>query len=232
MTKLKICGLREAGHALAAKKSGADFLGFNFVHGVRRQLSEEAGRDVIEEYRRLAGPGGPRIVGLFANQPSEEVNRIVETCRLDFAQLCGDEPPEYWQRVSARVIKQIKVRQDGPKSKVIDTIGRRLDEVVSHGHLAVLDTHQEGALGGTGRTFDWSIARSLGRSFDFLLAGGLSPENVEDAIGAAAPWGVDVSSGVETDGVKDPAKIAAFARRAQEASADSARNPSRATSHR
>ena len=65
-----------------------------------------------------------------------------------------------------------------------------------------------------GRTFDWSIARSVGRSFDFLLAGGLSPENVEDAIDSAAPWGVDVSSGVETDGVKDPAKIAAFARRA------------------
>ena len=232
MTRLKICGLRQADHALAARKAGADFLGFNFVPGVRRQLSEEAAREVIEDYRRRSGDGGPSLVGLFANQALEEVNKIVETCRLDFAQLCGDEPPEYWQRVSARVIKQIKVRQDGPKSKVIDTIGRRLDEVVSRGHLAVLDTYLEGALGGTGRTFDWSIARSLGRSFDFLLAGGLSPENVEDAIGAAAPWGVDVSSGVETDGVKDPAKIAAFALRAREASADSPRNPSRATSHR
>ncbi len=222
MTRLKICGLRQADHALAAREAGADFLGFNFVPGVRRQLSEEAAREVIEDYRRRAGYGGPSLVGLFANQPLEEVNQIVEAFGLDFAQLCGDELPEYWQRVSARVIKQIRVRQDGPASTVIESIGRRLDAVVSRGHLALLDTHQEGALGGTGRTFDWSIARSLGRSFDFLLAGGLSPENVEDAIGTAAPWGVDVSSGVETDGVKDRAKIAAFARRARQASADSA----------
>ena len=214
MTKLKICGLRQSDHALAAREAGADFLGFVFVPGVRRQLSEEAAREVIEDYRRRAGHGGPSLVGLFANQPLEEVNQIVESCRLDFVQLCGDEPPEYWASVSARVIKQLRVRQDGPASRVIETIGRRLDEVVSGGHLAVLDTHQEGTLGGTGRTFDWSIARSVGRSFDFLLAGGLSPENVEDAIDSAAPWGVDVSSGVETDGVKDPAKIAAFARRA------------------
>ena len=222
MTKLKICGLRKADHALAAREAGADFLGFNFVPGVRRQLSKEAGREVIEDYRRRTGHGGPSLVGLFANQPLEEVNQIVEDCRLDFAQLCGDEPPEYWQRITAQVIKQIRVRQDGPTSKVIESIGRRLDEVVSRGHVALLDTHQDGALGGTGRTFDWSIARSLGRSFDFMLAGGLSPENVEDAIGAAAPWGVDVSSGVETDGVKDPARIADFARRARQACGDRA----------
>ncbi len=222
MTRLKIDGLRQSDHALAAREAGADFLGFVFVPGVRRQLSEEAAREVIEDYRRRAGHGGPSLVGLFANQPLEEVNQIVEACGLDFAQLCGDEPPEYWQRVEAQVIKQIRVRRDEPASRLIETIGPRLDEVVSRGHLAVLDTHHEGAFGGTGRTFDWSIARGLSSSFDFLLAGGLSPENVEDAIGAAAPWGVDVSSGVETDGVKDPAKIAAFARRARQASGDGA----------
>ncbi len=219
MIKLKIDGLRQTDHALAAREAGADFLGFVFVPGVRRQLSEEVAREVIEDYRQRAGHGGPSLVGLFANQPLEVVNEIVEAHRLDFAQLCGDEPPEYWQRVSARVIRQIRVRQDGPASRVIETIRRRLDEVVTRGHLAVLDTYQEGAFGGTGRTFDWGIAGSLSRSFDFLLAGGLSPENVEDAIGAAAPWGVDVSSGVETDGIKDAAKIAAFARRARRASA-------------
>ena len=218
MTKLKICGLREAGHALAAKKSGADFLGFNFVHGVRRQLSEEAGRDVIEEYRRLAGPGGPRIVGLFANQPSEEVNRVVESCRLDFAQLCGDEPPEFWGEVEAKVIRQIKVREGGPTKAIVEDVERRLEEVASLGHTAMLDKHEEGALGGTGRVFDWGIARELSRNHDFLLAGGLSPENVEAAIDTVAPWGVDVSSGVETDGVKDPAKIADFARRVKQSS--------------
>ena len=218
MTKLKICGLREAGHALAARAAGADFLGFNFVHGVRRQLSEDAGREVIEEYRRLAGPGGPRLVGLFANQPLDEVNRIVDACRLDFAQLCGDEPPEFWRGVETGVIRQIKVREDGPREAVVADVERRLEEVQSHGLTALLDKHEEGALGGTGRAFDWRIARELARDHDFLLAGGLSPGNVEAAMDTAAPWGVDVSSGVETHGVKDPAKIADFARRVRQAS--------------
>ena len=213
MTKLKICGLREAGHALAAGEAGADYLGFNFVHGVRRQLSEEAGQRVIEEYRRLAGPGGPRIVGLFANQPLDEVNRIIGACRLEFAQLCGDETPDFWRRVDAEVIRQIKVRDAGPKQSVIREVERLLEEVSSGGHTAMLDKHEEGSLGGTGRTFDWQIARELSRKHDFLLAGGLSPDNVEAAIDTVTPWGVDVSSGVETDGVKDSAKIIDFAHR-------------------
>ena len=218
MTKLKICGLREAGHALTARRAGADFLGFNFVHGVRRQLSEEAGREVIEEYRRLAGPGGPPVVGLFANQPLDEVNRIVGSCRLDFAQLCGDEPSEFWGGVEAGVIRQIKVHEGGPTNTIVDEVGRRLEEVASLGHTAMLDKHEAGALGGTGHAFDWEIARELAPNHDFLLAGGLSPENVEAAMDIAAPWGVDVSSGVETDGVKDPAKIADFARRVRRTS--------------
>ena len=218
MTTLKICGLREVGHALAARDAGADFLGFNFVHGVRRQLFEEVGREIIEEYRRLAGADGPCLVGLFANQPLEEVNKIVASCRLDLAQLCGDEPPEFWRGVQAGVIRQIKVREGGPMKAVVDDVGRRLEEVDSLGHIAVLDKHEEGAFGGTGRAFDWRIARELARNHDFLLAGGLSPENVEAAIDTAEPWGVDVSSGVETNGVKDAVKIADFARRVKQSS--------------
>ena len=211
MTRLKICGLREARHAEAAADAGADFLGFNFVPGVRRQLSEEQGKRIIEEYRAGRGAGGPRVVGLFANQPLEEVNRIARSCRLDMAQLCGDEPADYWDRVDVPVIRQIKVRDDGDKERTTAHVIDRAKEVVDQGHVALLDSHRSGSLGGTGRTFDWAIARAVAGHHDFLLAGGLDPENVGEAIESVGPWGVDVSSGVETDGIKDTAKIAAFA---------------------
>ena len=218
MTKLKICGLRDASHALTAADAGADFLGFNFVPGVRRQLSEEQAEAIIQEYRRLRGSDGPKLVGLFANQPLEDVNRIVARYGLDLAQLCGDEPSEYWKQVDARVIRQVKVRDDGPRDEAISEALRRVDEVVSHGHIAMLDKHEAGSLGGTGRTFDWTIASEVAARYDFMLAGGLNPANVAQSIAAVNPWGVDVSSGVETDGVKDLGKIVAFAEEVRSAS--------------
>lgn len=212
MTRFKICGLRDADNAVVAAESGADFLGFNFVPGVRRQLEVDRAREIIQEYRRRRGKGGPGLVGLFADQPLDDVNRTVERVGLDLAQLCGDEPHQYWEVVSVPVIKQIKVRDDGDISQATDETLRRVGEVVSSGHMAMLDKYQAGAKGGTGRTFDWSIAAEVARRYDFLLAGGLNPENVARAIETVGPWGVDVSSGVETDYVKDPEKIVAFAR--------------------
>ena len=226
MTAFKICGLRELGHALAATDAGADYLGFVFVPGVRRRISADRASEIIQECRRLRASDMPAIVGLFANQTLEDVNQIVRHCSLEFAQLCGDEPPEYWERVEAPVIRQIKVREDRPRDETIDEVRRRVDEVVSGMHTALLDKHQAGHLGGAGKSFDWSIARDVARSHEFLLAGGLTPENVLQAITEVSPWGVDVSSGIETDGVKDLTKIAAFAeevRRADEAIPESRR---------
>ena len=218
MTKLKICGLRDVSHALTAADAGADFLGFVFVPGVRRQLSEEQAGAIIKEYRRLRGSEGPKLVGLFANQPLEDVNRIIARCGLDLAQLCGDEPPEYWKCVDAQVIRQVKVRDDGSRDEAISKVLRRVDEVVSHGHIAMLDKHEAGSLGGTGRTFDWAIASEVAARYDFLLAGGLTPANVAQSIAAVNPWGVDVCSGVGSDGVKDLGKIVAFAEEVRRAS--------------
>ena len=211
MTAFKICGLRELGHALAATDAGADYLGFVFVPGVRRRLSADRAAEIIQECRRLRGSDMPAIVGLFANQTLEDVNRIVRLCGLDIAQLCGDEPPEYWERVEAPVIRQIKVREDRHREDLIDDLRHRVDEIVSGMHTALLDKHQAGHLGGAGKSFDWSIARDIASTHEFLLAGGLSPDNVRQAITEVRPWGVDVSSGIETDGVKDLKKIAAFA---------------------
>lgn len=212
MTRLKICGLRDVDSAHAAAEAGADFLGFNFVPGVRRQLPVERARDIIIDYRRRRGENDPQLVGLFADQPLDEVNRTVEYCGLDLVQLCGDEPPEYWQGLSVELIKQIRVRERDSLRETISETLRRVGEVVSHGHLAMLDKHEAGSLGGTGRTFDWTIAARVAGRHELLLAGGLTPDNVGCAVETVAPWGVDVSSGVETGGVKDAAKIAAFAR--------------------
>ena len=219
MTVIKICGLREAAHALVAAEAGADLLGFVFVHGVRRQLEVEQARSIIDEYQRLFAspdssgrPGPPRIVGLFANQPLSEVNHVIARCGLELAQLCGDEGRDYWRQVDADVIRQVRIDDTAPHSVAVEDALRRVEEASSAGCIPLLDKQEAGQLGGTGRTFDWSIASEVAARFDVLLAGGLTPDNVRQAIAAVSPWGVDVSSGVETGGAKDPGKIAEFAK--------------------
>ena len=219
MTRFKICGLRTVEHALAAADVGADLLGFVFVEGVRRQLQPDEAAEIIELYRRRQAKGGPEIVGLFANQDVEDVNRIIRLCGLDYVQLCGDEPPEYWDSVDAGVIRQVKVSACGCRDELTRRVMADVEAAVSRGHRVVLDNHVDGSLGGTGRAFDWEVAREVAGTHDIFLAGGLTPENVAAAISIARPWGVDVSSGVETDGVKDVVKIRAFARAVGRASA-------------
>ena len=212
MTAFKICGLRDARNALVAAEAGASYLGFAFVHGVRRQLTLDEASEIIDRYRSERGDGGPALVGLFADQPIDEVNRIVRRCGLQYAQLCGSEPPAYWDDVDASVIRAIKVREDLGRDKAASLAIADAEEVVAAGHVPQLDKYEMGGFGGLGRTFDWSIAARVAARYDILLAGGLSPDNVGEAIGAVRPRTVDVSSGVETNGHKDPAKIRAFAR--------------------
>ena len=232
MTIFKICGFRDAAAAKVAADAGASFLGFVFVEGVRRQLSPERGAETIAELRaalggdsRIADGGGafskplPKIVGLFANQPADFVNGVARSCGLDYAQLCGDEPPAFWDALELPVIRQVKVRESLGREGAVALAARQAAEALEAGHLALLDKHKRGELGGTGAAFDWTLAKEIGASVNgggagggLMLAGGLTPENVADAIATAAPWGVDVSSGVETGGVKDRAKIRQFAR--------------------
>jgi phosphoribosylanthranilate isomerase len=212
MTLFKICGLRDPNSALVAAESGASFLGFAFVEGVRRQLLPERGAEVISEYRKIAGSDGPKLIGLFANQPAEFIDSVAKLCGLDYAQLCGDEPPDFWNGLSIPVIRQVKVRDDLDKPDAVALAVRDVEAALGAGHLAMLDKHVAGALGGTGVSFDWEVAREIARDHNIFVAGGLTPENVAHAIHVARPWGVDVSSGVETNGEKDAARIRAFAR--------------------
>ena len=210
MTLFKICGLRDVDSAMIARDCAASFLGFVFVPGVRRELSVEQVAQLVSDYRRLCGSGGPFLVGLFANQSPEFVNSAIEKCDLDFAQLCGDELADYYEKISARVIKQVKIPIEGDFQNIVSDTIKKVGGVLDSGGVPLLDRLDKGHLGGTGKSFDWNVAASLPKDWEFILAGGLNPANVSEAIASTRPWAVDVSTGVETLGIKDSSKIRAF----------------------
>lgn len=208
---VKICGIRRLDDAVVAADAGADFVGLVFVPGRRRFVDAAMARVITDRLSRST-PTAPRTVGLFGDQPLEEVRGIINATGVDVAQLCGDESIEYCRAVQelASVIKVIHV-PDHADYDAVAVLRQQLDAYYSAGCYVTLDSHVVGWHGGTGETFDWSIAGELasdGRSF--MIAGGLTPDNLGEAIAEVGPWGVDVSSGVETDGEKDADKIRKF----------------------
>ena len=210
-TTVKICGVRSLDDALVAAQAGADYVGMVFVPGRRRRIEPEAAR-IITSGLRDSDFEGPKSVGLFGDQPLDEVLDTIATAGLDYVQLCGEESLDYCRAVLERagVIKALHVANDDSHDAIAD-VANRIDAFAAVGCIVTLDSQVVGLHGGTGQSFDWSIAAQLaadGRRF--LLAGGLTPDNVSEAVAVVLPWGVDVSSGVETDGVKDHAKIRQF----------------------
>jgi phosphoribosylanthranilate isomerase len=205
--KIKICGLMEAEHALAAAEAGADFLGLIFAPSPRRVTTEQA-RTIVKAVRLLNR--APAMVGVFVNTPASEVNRIAEECGLDHVQLSGDESPEYCHEIDYPIIKVVHVSH----SKDVKAISEEIENFRCSNRekeiMFLLDTKLKNTYGGTGKPFDWRLAREISKKHDVIVAGGLNPANVAGLIGEAAPWGVDVSSGVETNGRKDLLKIKAF----------------------
>ena len=214
MTRVKICGLKHPGHALAAAEAGADFIGLVFADSPRRASMDQA-RAVIAAVRALGGP--LQVVGLFVNAPAGDVNDTAATLGLDMVQLSGDEPVEYIDEMERPVIKVVHVSGELESRVAVASVSRSLTELRMSRALPMLDAKVEGKFGGTGEAVDVAVARNLSPSHDFLLAGGLRPETVAATVREARPWGVDVSSGVETDGEKDEAKIRAFIRAVREA---------------
>ncbi|HJP28474.1 MAG TPA: phosphoribosylanthranilate isomerase [Dehalococcoidia bacterium] len=206
-TRIKICGLRSAEASVVASDAGADYLGFNFVEGVRRRLQPEEGVQVITDYRaNRKSSNRSAIFGLFRNQDPDFVNKIGRNAGLDYIQLAGDEDDQYISKIELPVFKQLWVKE-GMTSPDLDTI---VSPLLVAGHGVLLDSYNRGTLGGSGKKFDWASAENIANRDNVLLAGGLNPENVQSAITQLSPWGVDVASGVETDGVKDPDRIRAF----------------------
>ena len=215
MTRVKICGIRTLEDAQVAAEAGADFIGLVFVPGRRRRLETKAAREIVDGLKSSLETA-PKIVGLFADQPLDEVNPIISACNLDLAQLCGTESLDYCRETVAQVIKVLHIPQGQTSSASTRELSNKILNHVEAGHTVTLDRLVEGLQGGTGESFDWSIAAELSQQgHSFLMAGGLSPDNVADAVAMAHPWGVDVSSGVETNGVKDHQKIRDFIQNAK-----------------
>ena len=219
--KVKICGIRDGDSAVEAAGAGADFLGVNLVEGVRRQLTRFQAQEVVRNYRIRARDHrinrlrdkGPRVVGLFRNQDARWVNSATQQIDLDCVQLCGDEDETYIRSMWKPVLRPIHIKPSMSRDELSDLVDHHLEL----DRIVLLDTYDENTPGGTGKTFDWSIAEGIVNREGVLLAGGLNPENVDDAVQQLTPWGVDVSTGVETDGIKDHAKIRAFIETAKSA---------------
>ena len=200
MTKIKICGIKTLKDALAAIDAGADYLGFNFYPKSVRFIEKETCAEITYVLKREHP--NIKLVGVFVNSSMDEVKNILETCSLDLAQLHGDETPEMFARLAPNVFKAFRGVKDVEADK----------RMIADGEPAFLaDAAVKGVYGGSGVKADWSAAAELAKKYPLLLAGGLTPENVADAVRQVKPWGVDVATGVESGaGEKDTAKMSAF----------------------
>jgi len=206
MTRVKICGISEKVHALAAIKAGADFIGFIFAP-TRHQVSPAKAREIVNAVKKSSS--AIKTVGVFVDTPASEVNRVADFCGLDWVQLSGNEPWEYCRQIARPIIKAIRIGQQ-LREEINTELTAGLKILSPQRFIILLDSQVEGKYGGTGITFNWRLAQQVVREFPVIIAGGLNPQNVAQAIEIAAPWGVDVSSGIETGGIKDVARIKAF----------------------
>ena len=193
-TRIKVCGITRVEDALACLEAGVETLGFTFWPGSKRHVGVERAAEIAS-----ALPRGGLRVGVFVRAAPEEVRATVAAVGLGAVQLHGDEDPADYVEAGVPLWQVLRIESSLP-----DTVSSRASELL-------LDARVEG-FGGSGRSFDWSLARGARRyGLPFWLAGGLSPANVGEAVRRAAPLGVDVASGVESrPGVKDPALVRAF----------------------
>jgi phosphoribosylanthranilate isomerase len=201
MVRVKICGITCLDDALLAVQAGADALGFVFYEKSPRCITPHKAAAIIG-----ALPPFVQTTGLFVNEEAEQVNWTANFSGLDLIQLHGDEEPGYCHGIERRVIKAFRVKES------VSLAGILSYQVAGY----LLDAWSPLARGGTGHTFDWSLAGSVASTGKLILAGGLAPENVAEAVRTVGPYGVDVSSGVESSpGRKDPEKVREFIRRAK-----------------
>ncbi len=217
---IKICGITNLDDAHVALDAGADLLGFNFYKPSPRYVAPDSAAAIIATLR--AEFAAFKVVGVFVNESLERVQAIQQQCALDLVQLHGDEWAEYVRALGVRAYKALRPQTASEARELIE----RYSPTVREGRPSparrgvggevelpsfLLDTSHSQLYGGTGATGDWALARDIAAQHPILLAGGLNPANVADAIAQVRPWGVDVASGVErAPGLKDGGKVRAF----------------------
>ncbi len=204
--KVKICGIRRTDDAEYLNRYMPDFAGFVFAAGKRTVTSEQAAR--------LTALLDPEIrkAGVFVNDDIEHIVECVSMCGLDIVQLHGDEKPGYVERLSSKLDERLPAQERPQLWKAIRVKDRQaLEKALEYNVKAfLLDGFKKGKYGGTGTSFDWSLAAQAKRLGRVILAGGLNAHNIREAVKTARPYAVDTSSGVETDGFKDERKIREF----------------------
>jgi phosphoribosylanthranilate isomerase len=205
LTKVKICGITEVFQAQAAIEAGADLIGVVFAPSPR-QVTYEKAREIVAAVKKHYFP----VVGVFVNMPAAAVNAVASFCGLDWVQLSGDETWEYCQKIEKPMIKAIHISPEWDDEELLAHLEDGERRLGSRPPIYLLDTLVENQYGGTGQVFAWEIARQAAAKYPVVIAGGLHPGNVGQAVASLRPWGVDVSSGVESEGVKDVGKIKAF----------------------
>lgn len=199
---VKICGITRLEDAMDAARFGADAVGFVFAESPRRIAPDDA--------RRISWGlnGKVQKVGVFVDRPLEEVRETVDYCGLDLVQLHGSESPEYCAELGDMVIKALHVNGSFDVARAVAYRCRAL----------LFDSHSPERSREAGRTFDWNLLRLLEGGRRIIVAGGLGPENVGAAVKASHPYGVDVSSGIESEpGIKDPVLMYRFIEKARKA---------------
>jgi phosphoribosylanthranilate isomerase len=198
MVRIKICGITNLEDALLAAELGADALGFIFYAKSPRKVSPETAREIIAQL-----PPFVASVGVFVDEDAAVVQELAAQVGLDWVQLHGQESPEYCRGLRPKVIKGFRIKDE----KSLMELEPYRDAV----QALLLDTYKKGQAGGTGEVFDWQLARAAQTYGRIILAGGLTPKNVAQAIVTAWPAAVDAASGTEAaPGKKDPAKLKAF----------------------
>ncbi|MEZ4682811.1 MAG: phosphoribosylanthranilate isomerase [Caldilineaceae bacterium] len=204
---VKICGLTNVEDALVATAAGADLLGFIFFPKSPRYVAPETVASILPMVRSI-NPA-VKTVGVFVNERADRITTVIEQAGLDYAQLHGDETLDWFAALNGRCYKALRPA-DAEEAATQAATFASLSTI--NGLHWMIDAHDPNAYGGTGKRADWHTAANLARQYPgLLLAGGLTPENVVQAIAIVQPWGVDVASGVEAEpGHKDHAKVRKF----------------------
>jgi phosphoribosylanthranilate isomerase len=203
MTRVKVCGVTSVEDALMCIEAGVDAIGLNFWPRSVRRCAEQTARQIAD-----AVAGRVLLVGVFVDAEEQEIARLRGALDLGCVQLHGAEPPALVARFLPHAYKALRVRDAGVLAEVRTFPGEHV----------LLDAYVPGAPGGTGATFDWSLAAQVARERKLTLAGGLTPRNVADAVRAVRPYCADTASGVESaPGVKDPQRVRAFVAAARSA---------------
>lgn len=199
--RVKICGITDLQDARFVSGARADYIGFIFYEDSPRFIEPSKAGAIINWIE------GPECVGVFVNQPLDDVNMTVRQAGIDIVQLHGTESPEYCDMIERPVIKVFHIKPD----TAADDIEKAITPYRSSVDYLMFDTRVEGKWGGTGKSFDWSLLDTFSGEIPFFLSGGLTPENVRDACETVHPFAVDVSSSVEREpGSKDYDKVDAF----------------------